>query len=427
MEQAPQILDTIAILLTLTAVFSWINARFLRLPHSVALLATGLGISVLLLLSDSLFPDIQLAPALENAIAEIDFSRTLLDGMLAFMLFAGGMQIDFDEMRGRRVTIGILAVLGTIISVAIIAVSFWALAKLFSFDMPFIWALVFAALISPTDPVAVLATLKGSSIPKRIEIVMKGESLFNDGVGIVLFAAFVQIANGEQGVVISDIVVSMIVESVGGIVLGAAAGYLAYLAIRMIDDYAITVLLTIALVTGGYALAQHVAVSGPIAMVVAGVLIGNRGVSRAMSQQTRSYVTAFWVLIGEILDSVLFFLIGLEVLIVHLDYTHLSFTVLVIPIAIAARFLSIALSLPATGHWHGIRGPTLTLLTWGGVRGGISIALALSIQDEAFRGPILSATYAVVLFTIIGLGLTISGVAKRLYRDDTTANPPHHS
>ncbi|MEM7443602.1 MAG: sodium:proton antiporter, partial [Pseudomonadota bacterium] len=346
---------------------------------------------------------------------------------LAFMLFAGGMQIDFDEMRGRRVTIGMVAVLGTIISVAIIAVSFWALAMLFSFPMPFIWALVFAALISPTDPVAVLATLKGSRIPKRIEIVMKGESLFNDGVGIVLFAAFIQIAIGQESVVIGDIVFDMIVESAGGVALGAAAGYLTYLAIRTIDDYAITVLLTIALVTGGYALAQHIAVSGPIAMVVAGLLIGNRGVSRGMSPQTRGYVNSFWVLVGEILDSVLFFLIGLEVLIVHLDYTHLSFTALIIPIALVARLASVALSLPATSHWHGIRGKTITLMTWGGVRGGISIALALSIQDETFRGPLLSATYAVVLFTMIGLGLTISGVAKRLHRDETTAKSSRHS
>lgn len=419
MGQASPIFDTIAILLVLTAFGSWINARFFKLPHSVALLLTGLGISLLLLLSDRLVPSLELAQGMAGMIGQIDFSKALLDGMLAFILFAGGMQIDFDEMRGRRVTIGILAIVGTITSVVIIAVSFWGAGQFFGLDLPFIWALVFAALISPTDPVAVLATLKGSRIPKRIEIVMKGESLFNDGVGIVLFAAFLQIAGGEQDIRFGQIVLDMVVESAGGIALGFVAGYVTFLAIRMIDDYAITVLLTIALVTGAYALAAHLAVSGPIAMVVAGLLIGNRGISRGMSEQTRNYVNSFWDLVGEILDSVLFFLIGLEVIIVHFDFAHLGFTLAAIPIAIAARIISIAVSLPISGHWRGIRGATLTLLTWGGVRGGISIALALSIQDEAVRGMILSATYAVALFTIVGLGLTITGVTKRLYRGES--------
>lgn len=422
-DSAPHILDTAAILLTLTAVFSWINARYLRLPHSVALVLAGLAVSVVLVLSGWALPGLGLADALRDGIQQIDFSRTLLDGMLAFMLFAGGMQIDFDEMRGRRVTIGILAVAGTLISVAAIGAAFWGVAMLFGIDLPLIWALVFAALISPTDPVAVLVTLRNSRLPSRIKIVMQGESLFNDGVGIVLFAAFIQIADGDASLGIGDILLDMVVETGGGIALGAAAGYLTYLAIRAIDEHAITVLLTIALVSAAYALAHHIHVSGPIAMVVAGLLIGNRGANRGMSEQTRRYVDSFWVLVGEILDSLLFFLVGLEVLLIHLDYAHIGLTLLAIPIAVGARVLSIALALPASGHWRGIRASSVTLMTWGGVRGGISIALALSIQDETFRPLILSATYAVVLFTIVGFGLTISGVARRLYPEE----PKDHS
>ncbi|SMF21837.1 sodium/proton antiporter, CPA1 family [Tistlia consotensis] len=416
MASAPSLFDGLAVLLTLTAVFGWLNLRFLRLPQSIALLTTGLIVSGVVLVGRQVAPEFAgFTTGLVAALDRLDFSRAVLDGVLAFILFAGALQIDFDELRDRLLPIGILATVGTLISTAMVTGLFWGAARLLDFPLPAAWALVFAALISPTDPVAVMATLRGSKLPKRVAMVMEGESLFNDGVGVVLFLAFLATATGAEAPDPLSIGGGVLLESLGGIVLGAAAGWLTYRAMRLVDEYVVEVMLSLALVTGTYALAQHIHVSGPIAMVVAGLVIGNRGMARGMSEQTRHYVGAFWLLVGEILNALLFLLIGLEVLVLDLDFNHLLLALLAIPIALFARFAAVATPMLATAWRKGVRLAPVTLLTWGGVRGGISIALALSIRSPDYRDTILTATYAVVLFTVVLLGLTIGPVTRRLY------------
>jgi CPA1 family monovalent cation:H+ antiporter len=309
-----------------------------------------------------------------------------------------------------------MATIGVIISTITVAVAVWIACQMLGTPLPFVWALVFGALISPTDPVAVLSTLKAVAVPQSLETDMTGESLLNDGVGVVLFSILLAAALGTQAqadFTIVQVARLFFVEALGGAALGLLAGYIAYRAMRRIDDYGIEVLISLALVTGSYALATSLHLSGPIAVVVAGLLIGNRGTSQAMSETTRRYLYAFWTLIDEILNSVLFLLIGLEVLVLQFDLGHMSLAAAAIPIALVARLFAVsipALSLNAVAHF--VPG-TIPVLTWGGIRGGISIALALSLPDIPERAAILAATYAVAVFSIVVQGLTLSYVARR--------------
>jgi CPA1 family monovalent cation:H+ antiporter len=412
------VFEIIAGLLTLTALFAWLNHRWLRLPNNVGLLLMGLLASLVLVALEVLLPDTALFGGLHTVIEGIDFPATLLNGMLAFLLFAGALQIDLTVLRDRAWTVGAMATVGVIISTLIVAVLFSLVAQLLSLQLPFAWALVFGALISPTDPVAVLGMLKQAKVAKTLEMDMAGESLFNDGIGVVLFTILLSAALGASGEGIDFVEIGRLffVEALGGCLLGLVTGYLAYRAMRAIDDYPIEILISLALVTGTYALAQRLHISGPIAVVVAGVLIGNRGAVYAMSETTQQHMFAFWSLVDEILNSVLFLAIGLEVLVVQFEPSLAPMAIAAVPIVLAARWIAVSLAVTALSVRTRFVKGTIPILTWGGIRGGISIALALSIPTVAEKPVILAATYLVVLFTILVQGLSFSMVVKKVRR-----------
>ncbi len=411
------VFDLISILLVLTAAFGWINHRFIGLPHSIGLLVMGLGASLVLIAVELAFPRILLYADLAAVIRQIDFQETVLNGMLAFLLFAGALHVDLSVLRERAWTVGAMATVGVIISTAVVGVGMWLAGKALGIPVPLAWALVFGALISPTDPLAVLSVLKAVKVPKTLEIEMTGESLFNDGVGVVIFLALLAAAaNADGSFGLVHIGELFVVEALGGGLLGLVTGYAAYRAMRAIDDYAIEVLLSLALVTGTYALAGKLHMSGPIAMVVAGLLIGNHGKRDALSDVTQRYLFSFWTLIDDILNSVLFLLIGLEVLVLRLDPSVAWLAVLAVPLALCARLFAVSIPVFALSASHTFVRGTIPVLTWGGLRGGISIALALSIPEVQEKSAILAATYAVVLFTIIIQGLSLRAVAARVVR-----------
>ena len=404
-------------MLTLTAVFAWVNHRLLQLPNNVGLLLMGLAASLVLIGFELLLPNIAIFEDLHSFVETFDFSSALLNGMLAFLLFAGALQIDLSMLRDRAWTVGVMATLGVVISTIVIAITFWVAAYVLAFPLPFAWALVFGALISPTDPIAVLGVLKQARVAKTLEMDMAGESLFNDGVGVVLFTillAAATAAGSKGGIDFTTLGRLFFVEALGGGVLGLATGYLAYQAMRAIDEYSIEVLISLALVTATYAVASRLHVSGPIAVVVAGVLIGNRGAAFAMSETTQQYLFGFWNLIDEILNSILFLLIGLEVLVLQFDLSLAPLALIAVPIVLLGRFVAVFLPVTLLSIRQRFVKGTISILTWGGVRGGISVALALSIPAVVERPPILAATYAVVLFTIVVQGLSLPAVVRQL-------------
>jgi CPA1 family monovalent cation:H+ antiporter len=410
----PSAFDLIAVLLVLTAVFGWLNHVVIRLPHTIGLLVMALGASLVLIGIEVALPDVALYESLTAMLRRIDFRETFLNGMLAFLLFAGALHVDLAILRERAWTVGLIATLGVVISTAVVGIGLWWLSGILGVTIPLPWALVFGALISPTDPVAVLSTLKTIEVPKALEVDMAGESLFNDGVGVVVFTVLLALASGsggEGGVL--HVAELFFVEALGGAVLGWGTGYLAYRAMRRIDDYPMETLISLALVAGTYALAAKLHMSGPIAVVVAGILVGNRGPVDAMSDLTQQYVFGFWTLVDEILNSVLFLLIGLEVLVLRFDPSFAGLAAVSIPLVLLGRFLAVTIPvLVLQARQEFVRG-TIPVLTWGGLRGGISIALALSLPEVAEKPPLLAATYAVVVFTIVVQGLSLRAVVGR--------------
>ena len=407
--------DLIALLLTLTAAFGWINHRYIRLPHTIGLLVMGLVASLLLVALELAIPHTQIYQDIVTAIRQIDFYDAVMNGMLAFLLFAGALHVDLGVLRSRARVVGLMATVGVALSAAIVGTAAWLIAGWLGLALPFAWALVFGALISPTDPVAVLSTLKAVKVPAALETDMTGESLFNDGVGVVLFTILLALAVGT-GAEVGPLAVGklLLLDAVGGGVLGLVTGFIAYRAMRAIDNYPIEVLISLALVAGTYALATKLHTSGPIAVVVAGLLIGNHGARNAMSDQTRDYLFSFWTLLDEILNSLLFLLIGLEVLVLRFDLSLGGFALAAIPIAFLARLAAVATPVTVLRLFgeRFTRGTT-AVLTWGGLRGGISVALALSLPESESKPVILAATYAVVLFSIIVQGLTLALVVRR--------------
>lgn len=417
------LLDLTAVLLTLSALFGWLNHKFVPLPHTIGLLVMSVLTSIVLVTVDLAFPDQHLFEPLTAVLLQIDFSSVVMNGMLGFLLFAGALHVNLDKLRSRAVPVVILAVFGTIISTAIIGTGIWQAARLIGHPMTLAWALVFGALISPTDPVAVLSVLKKVSVPASLEVEMQGESLFNDGVGIVLFTILLRFAaGGGEDTNASAIAELLLLEAGGGLLLGVITGFIAYQGMRFIDDYPIEVLISLALVTATYALAERLHVSGPLSVVAAGLLIGDRGPRYAMSDRTRTYVFALWTLIDEILNSVLFLLIGLEVLVLRFEPSGLWLGAAAIPIVLLTRLLAVTTP-PLVLAWTGLMSVhNIPFLTWAGVRGGISVALALSIPGGPAKPPILAATYAVVLFSIIIQGSTLGIVARWTIRP--RAKPP---
>ena len=408
-----------ALLLGLSALFGWLNHYVIHLPHTIGLVVMALLASLVLLGVEQVFPGLGVTTTLQGAIGSIDFYATVMEGMLAFLLFAGALHVDFSYLRSQAWAIGLMASVGVVISTAIVGTGFWYLCQLLGIPMPYVWALVFGALISPTDPVAVLSLLKSINVPEALEAKIAGESLFNDGVGVVVFAILVAIAlsltgqgNGEE-VTALTVAELFFLEAGGGALLGFAAGFLAYKAMATIDDYAIEVLITLGLVACTSAIALRLHLSGPIAVVVAGLLIGNRGARVGMTEETRKHLFHFWELLDEILNSVLFLLIGLEILVLTIDPDFFTLGLLAIPLVLIARFIAVSIPITLLSFRQTFTAGSIPVLTWGGLRGGISVALVLSLPAIAEKPAILVATYAVVLFTVIVQGLTVKYVVRR--------------
>lgn len=405
-------LDLVALLLTLSAVLSWLNFKLLRLPHEIGLVVTGLAVSLLLVAARHLLPGGWIDAPLSDMLKRVDFTDVVMNGMLAFLIFAGALTLDLKALRQRAFTVATLAVVGTALSTAVVGLAFWEAAALIGQPMPLAWALVFGALISPTDPVAVVSTLKHVSIPAVIETEMQGEALFNDGVGIVIFTVLVGYATGGESLGPGGIALDVLREAGGGIALGLGLGYAAYRAMRSLDDYQTEVLITLALVSGTYSVAQMLGASGPLAVVAAGLLIGEKAPQDAMSDNTAGYVTKLWTLIEDVLNSVLFLLIGLEMAVVSFEAAAVRLAAAAVPCVLLGRLAAVSLPIPFRSDIpRALR--NLPFLTWAGVRGGISVALALALPEGGPKPAILAATYAVVVFTVVIQGSTLKPLARR--------------
>jgi CPA1 family monovalent cation:H+ antiporter len=419
--------EIIATLLTVAALFSYLNHRFLRLPSTIGLMLIGLVFSLASIAAGNALPGVERTAVrlLEN----VDFDKTLMDGLLGFLLFAGALHVNLEDLARQKIVIAVLATAGLAISAALVGGLLWLLLDLLGVSMPFILCLLFGTLISPTDPIAVLAALKSLHAPRSLETKIAGESLFNDGVAVVLFLAVLGLAGlghggsgaGSHGAGVAELVLTLFaLETGGGVLFGLAAGHLTYRLMRSVDSYEVEILLSLALVAGGYALARVLHVSGPIAMVVAGLLIGNQGRMFAMSDRTREHLDTFWLLVDEILNAVLFVLIGLEVLVIPFGWIWLAAGVLAVGIVLIARFVAVGLPVLLLRRVREFSPHVVKVLTWGGMRGGISVALALSLKStlgarspEAYEG-LLLITYVVVVFSIAVQGLTIAPALRRL-------------
>ena len=405
------------VLIGLSALFGYINHRFLRLPHTIGLVMIALAASLSIIAIEALSPTTQIASLVTAMLNQIDFHEAVMNGMLSFLLFAGALHVDFSVFKSNSLAIALMATLGILLSTFLIGGATWWLLNQFGIDMPFMWALVFGALISPTDPVAVLGLFKTVNVPDTLEAKMAGESLFNDGVGVVVFAVVVAIAvgDGSHGDMNALTIVQLfLTEAVGGALLGLLAGYIGYRAMHGIDEHNLEVLITLAMVMVTYVVALQLHMSGPISMVVAGLFIGNQGMKFAVSDNTKDYIQKFWSLLDEILNSVLFLLIGLEVLIIAQRADHVGVALLIIPITIIARWFAVFVPIMILSRWRTFTKGAIPILTWGGLRGGIAVALALSLPVNEYKPTILTITYAVVLFSIIVQGLTIKPLVERI-------------
>ena len=402
----------LAILLTASAVFSYINHRFLKLPTVIGIMLVALVFSLMLNLLGPI--GLVLEQDVEVMLESIDFDETLLHGMLSFLLFAGALHVNLNDLAQQRGIIFILATLGVIGATFLIGILSWYAFALIGLNVPFVYCLLFGALISPTDPIAVLGILKQSNAPKSLKAKIAGESLFNDGIAVVMFLVIARIAAGGTDMSAGDVLLIFSQEAIGGILFGLGAGGLTYWMLKSVDNYQVEILLTLALVTGGYTLAEALHLSAPIAIVVAGLLIGNHGRVLAMSGKTREHLDTFWELVDEILNAVLFVLIGLEVLVLVFIQEYLLAGLLAIPIVLLARFITVGVPITIMRRFRDFTPKAIQILTWGGLRGGISVALALSLPAGEMRDTLVAVTYAVVIFSILVQGLTIGPLIRSI-------------
>jgi CPA1 family monovalent cation:H+ antiporter len=407
-----RLFDILAILISLSAVFSYLNHRYLRLPTAIGLMLIALLMSLGLIALGPLGAGIE--EEVEGLLLSVDFDETLLHGMLSFLLFAGALHVNLEDLARQRWVIAVLATIGVVGATFLIGVGAWWIFGLVGLDVPLIFCLVFGALISPTDPIAVLGVLKRAGAPRSLETKITGESLFNDGVAVVVFLVLAQIAGGGEEITVGSVLGLFATEAVGGVAFGLAMGGLAYGMLRSVDNYQVEVLITLAVVTGGYALAEKLHLSAPIAIVVAGLLIGNHGRLLAMSQRTRGHLDTFWELVDEVLNAVLFVLIGLEVLVLSFRGEYLLAGLLVIPLVLLARLVSVGLPIGLMRRFRDFTPGVVSILTWGGLRGGISVALALSLPAGEVRDVLVAVTYVVVVFSILVQGLTLGPMVRKL-------------
>ena len=439
-----KLLDLPALLLTLAVIFGLINHWFVKLPRTIGLVLIAMLSALAFMGIDRLLPGLGLVARTQELLEVIDLNKTLMEGMLSFLLFAGALHVNLGDLLGRKWLISTLASVGVLISTLLNGLGFWGLSILFGLDFGLPICLVFGALISPTDPVAVLATLKTVPVPKELKAVIAGESLFNDGVAVVVFSILVTVAFGlsggshgaEQAVHETshalaeagasaasavqipsafDIGKLFLQEAVGGALLGLVGGLIAFYALRSLDDYVLEVMITLALVTATYAIALHLHLSGPIAMVIAGLLIGNQGTALAMSAKTKEHLELFWELIDEILNAVLFLLIGVEIVVITLELPLFALAAAVIVLAVGVRFIAVGVPILLFRQANFIPGGHTRILWWAGLRGGISVALALSLPVFEGKDIILAVTYAMVIFSILVQGLSVERILTYFY------------
>ena len=413
----------IGAVITLAAVFGYLNHRFLRLPPTTGLVVIALVASLGTIGIDAVVPSLGIGAAVRAAILGIDFHEVLMKGMLSFLLFAGALHVNLGDLLSRKWAIGSMATVGVVLSTFMVGFAVYGIAQALALPLSLIYCLVFGALIAPTDPVAVLGILKTVKVPASLQAKIAGESLFNDGVGVVVFIIMAAIAvdTGHGGSIGAlDVVILFVQETLGGAALGLATGFLAYYAMKSIDDHNLEVMITLALVMATYGIASALHLSGPIAVVLAGILIGNRGSRLAMSKTTREHLHIFWSVLDEIMNAALFLLIGFEVVALSFTGEVGILMVLAIPIVLAARFISVGTALTLLGLRREYTKGAIPVLTWGGLRGGISVALALSLPAGTERDIILAVTYAVVIFSIVVQGLTVRALVERVVPPDAT-------
>jgi CPA1 family monovalent cation:H+ antiporter len=408
-----ELFQAIFALIALAALGAYANHRFLGFPPTIGLMAISLVLSIGVFVGGR--AGLIDTAAVRSTLETFDFSNLLLHGMLAYLLFAGALHVDFQQLRSEALSVALLTTVGLAVTTAIAGTLFWLSAQALHFDMPYRYALLFGALIAPTDPIAVLGVLKQVRSPQALQIQLSGESLFNDGVGVVLFVTVLGTVDNGAGVTWSGTLAFLAIEALGGIAVGGAVGWAVYRLIMTVDEYALEVLLTLGLAGGVYALAEGVHVSAPISVVVAGLIIGNRGRAFAMSERTREHIDSFWELQDEILNAVLFVLIGLEVLVLEFDSPRLLAVLgaLCILSVLSARLIGVTVPWLVLALAKRPCGGDPLLLTWAGLRGGISIALALSLPASSQREIVVACTYAVVVFSILVQGLTLGRLVRK--------------
>lgn len=408
------LLTIITLLVVISALFGYINSKYLRLPATIGLMFMALMFSLVMLVVNIFFPTIfQFA---EAVVKQINFSEVLMNVMLSFLLFAGAFHTDMSLLRQNRTTIILFAFVGVLISSFIVGYITFYLLQLLHQPIDLIYCLLFGALISPTDPIAVLGILTKAKVPKKLEINIVGESLFNDGVGVVVFLTILQIIQSNSHEFnLAGTALLLLQEAGGGLLFGIVLGYFMFLLLKSVDDYQTEVIITLAGVMGGYLLANKLHISGPLAMVTSGLFIGSRGQQFAMSKTTQTYVHKFWELVDVLMNAILFVLIGLRLILIKFDLSFLIVGLFLIPITLIARYLSLRLPLIILRKQKEIDRRAALLMTWGGLRGGLSIAMALSLSYSDSKHMIVFITYVIVLFSIMVQGLTVGKLARRLY------------
>ena len=408
-----EIYNTLTVIIVLAAVFAYINFRFIKLPGIIGIMIISLIASLIIIVIGAI--NHSFFTGITKAISVIDFHTALMKIMLSFLLFAGAINIDAGKLKKESASVITFSTVGVLLSTFIVGGLLFATAKMFGLNIDFIYCLLFGALISPTDPIAVLGILKEAKIPSSLEIKISGESLFNDGMGVVIFVTVYEVAAiGIQNISPTQIAWLFLKEAGGGIIFGFLLGYAGFWALRSIDNYKVEVLITLAIVMGGYLLADKLHVSGPLAMVVAGIVTGNKSRQEGMSDTTRNYIDKFWEMIDELMNAILFLLIGFEMVILPFNLTVFFLGCITIIIALVARFISIGIPIYALQYKNPFEKNAIPILTWGGLRGGLSVAMALSIPKEMHGETIVAITYIVVLFSIVVQGLTIGKLAKKL-------------
>jgi len=402
---------TASLLMTVTALFAYVNYRFIRLPITIGVMVISLLFSLMLVLLSKAGLTFGIEYT-EMLLSGVDFDATLMEGMLSFLLFAGALHINLNELLDKRWVVGILASIGVVTSTLIVGVTSWLILGWFGLPMPFIYCLLFGSLIAPTDPVAVLAILKTAGASKSLETKIAGESLFNDGIAVVVFLVILGVAVGDGEATAGGIAKLFLQETIGGAVFGLLIGWICYRLVKSIDDYHVEVLLTLALVMGGYAAALAMHISGPIAIVVAGLLIGNQGRAFAMTDKTRENLDTFWELIDEILNALLFMLIGLEIIVLSLNGDYVIAGIVMFLVVLTARFIAVGIPVSLLKLKQSFHPHVISILTWGGIRGGISVALALSLPQSEERDIIVSITYVIVIMSVVLQGLTIKNLVQ---------------